>query len=72
MYIVIEIQTNIDGTVGNFVWAFDTLEQAEAKYHAVLSMAATSSVPVHSCVILRNDGQQMAAQAFEHEVTPNE
>lgn len=64
MYIVIEIQTA--DSVGNFVWAFDTLEQAEAKYHAVLSVAATSSVPVHSCVILRNDGQQMAAQAYKH------
>ena len=64
MYLVIEIQTS--DNVGNFVWAFPTLEQAEAKYHAVLSVAATSSIPVHACVILRNDGQQMAAQAYRH------
>ena len=66
MYIVIELQTAADGSVGNFVWAYASREQAEAKYHAVLAAAAVSSLPVHSCVILRNDGQQMAAQAYKH------
>lgn len=66
MYIVIELQTANDGSVGNFVWAYESREQAEAKYHTVLAAAAVSSLPVHSCVILRNDGQQMAAQAYKH------
>lgn len=66
MYIVIEIQTNSDGTVGNLVWAFSTLAEAESKYHAVLASAAISALPCHACVILRNDGQQMAAQAYKH------
>lgn len=66
MYIVIELQTSDGGSVGNFVWAFTTLEQAESKYHAVLAAAAVSALPVHSCVILRNDGQQMAAQSYKH------
>lgn len=65
MYIVIEIQTNDSGAVGNFVWAFDTLGAAFSKYHAVLSAAAVSGLPVHACVILRNDGQQIAAQHFD-------
>lgn len=72
MYIVIEIQTNADGTVGNFVWAFNTLAEAEAKYHSVLAVASVSSLPVHSCVVLRNDGQQMAAQCYKHPSEPEE
>lgn len=66
MYIVIEIQTNASGAVGNFVWAFETRDEAFAKYHAVLSSAAVSSLPIHACVILQNDGLQIAAQHFDH------
>lgn len=68
MYIVLELQTNSDGSVGNFVWAYATQEQAFAKYHAVLSAAAVSALPVHAAVILDNHGLQIAAQSFEHEV----
>ena len=68
MYIVIEIQTNADNTIGNFVWAFADRDAAFSKYHSVLASAAISVLPCHSCVILRNDGQQIAAQHFEHEV----
>ena len=66
MYIVIELQTNANGTVGNFVWSYSDVNQAFAKYHSVLAAAAVSNLPVHSCVILRNDGQQIAAQAYRH------
>ena len=72
MYIVIEMQTMADGSVGNFVWSFATRDEAFAKYHAVLSAAAVSALPVHAAVILDNHGLQIAAQAFEHEVEPNE
>ena len=66
MYIVIEIQTNASGAVGNFVWAFVTENEAFSKYHTVLAAAAVSGLPCHSCVILRNDGLQIAAQHFDH------
>lgn len=72
MYIVIEIQTNASGTVGNFVWAFATENEAQAKYHTVLAAAAVSALPVHSCVILRNDGLQIAGQAYRHGEVTNE
>lgn len=67
MYMVIEIQTNSDGTIGNFVWSFDTSDEAFSKYHSVLSAAAVSQLPVHAAVILDNHGFQIAAQNFEHE-----
>ena len=66
-YIVIELQTNEQGSVANVVWAYADENEAFSKYHSVLSAAAISSVPVHSCVILRNDGLQIAAQSYTHE-----
>lgn len=66
MYIVIEIQTNADGTVGNLVWSYATLAEAESKYHSVLAAAAVSALPVHGATILRNDCQQFAGQAYRH------
>ena len=66
MYIVIELQTSEQGTVGNFVWSFSDQNQAFSKYHSVLASAAVSSVAIHSCVILRNDGLQIAAQSYKH------
>ena len=67
MFIVIELQTNSDGSVGNFVWAYATQAEAEAKYHSVLAVAAVSALPCHGAVILRNDGLQIAAQAYKRE-----
>ena len=66
MFIVIELQTNSDGTVGNFVWAYAHEQEAHAKYHSVLSAAAVSTLPCHACVVMRNDGMQIAAQAYHH------
>ena len=68
MYIVIELQTNTGGTIGNIVTAHETKEQAFSKYHTILSAAAVSALPCHAAVILDNKGMQIAAQCFEHEV----
>lgn len=66
MYIVIELQTNSDGTFGNFVWAFESKDAAFSKYHSVLASAAVSTLPVHACVILQNNGLQIASQRYTH------
>lgn len=68
MYIVIELQTNADGAIGNIVTAYNSREQAFSKYHTILSAAAVSALPCHAAVILDNKGMQIAAQCFEHEV----
>ena len=65
-YIVIELQTNANGSVGNFVWAYDTKNTAEAKYHAVLSAAAVSELPYHACCILDNTGKLIEKECFDH------
>ena len=66
-YIVIEVQTNIDGTVGNLVYSYDNRNEAESKYHAVLAAAAVSALPMHTCVLFQSDGILLARQCYVHE-----
>ena len=66
-YLVIEIQTNTDGTVGNLVFAYDDRNEAESKYHAVLSAAAISTIPMHTCDLIQADGILLARQCYVHE-----
>lgn len=72
MYIVIEIQTNTDGTVGTIVNSYEDQRDAESQYHTILSYAAKSKLPMHSAVILTNDGMGYANQCYTHEETANE
>ena len=44
-YIVLEIQTNSDGTVGTIIDTFTSRNLAEQKYHLILSAAAVSQLP---------------------------
>ena len=71
MYIVVELQTNADGTVGNLVYAFDNIDEAQSRYHAILAAAAVSVLPCHAAVILRNDGMPIEYRSFKHAAEPN-
>ena len=66
MYIVIELQTYDNGTVGNIVNKYDTLNEAESKWHSVLAAAAVSTLPVHAAVILTNAGTLIRSEYFMH------
>lgn len=72
MFIVIEIQVSIDGTVGNIVTAYDERSKAEQKYHAILSAAAVSGLPKHSAVILCDDGRSLMYQCYRNETPDTE
>ena len=65
-YIVVELQTNTNGAVGNLVWAFDDLNAAESKYHAVLSAAAISALPMHAGILVQSDGRLVERGCFVH------
>lgn len=65
-YIVIELQTNSEGVVGNLVYSYDERNAAESKYHTILAAAAVSQLPVHAAVLLTSDGGYIAAQKYEH------
>ena len=65
-YLVIEIQKNAEGAVGNFVWAYTNINEAESKFHSVLAAAAVSTIPVHSCALLNESGYCIKSQSYSH------
>lgn len=65
-YVVIELQTNSDGTVGNLVTAHDTRNAAESAYHSVLAAAAISALPKHAAVLLTSEGTLLDSRCYEH------
>ena len=67
MYIVIEIQTS--NTVATLVNAYEDRNQAESKYHQILTAAALSSVPKHSAVLMDDEGRTIKSETYIHEVT---
>lgn len=67
-FIVVEIQTNSDGTVGNLITAYDNRNEAEQKYHLVLSAAAVSLLPSHAAVLMTSDGQPLEYKCYHHEI----
>ena len=66
-YLVIELQTTND-TTSHLAWSYSDLQQAESKYHSILSAAATSSIPVHTAVILNQEGMTMKSYCYRHEL----
>lgn len=68
MYIVIELQTDANGHVGNIVTTYDNLPQAESKFYTICAAAALSNIPVHSAVILDNTGMAIANRSFSHPI----
>ena len=70
MYFVLEIQIGETGAI--LPYAFDNLADAEAKYHAILSVAAKSAVPKHSAVLMAENGITLKKESYFHEEEPNE
>lgn len=66
-YLVIEIQKFQGGSMSTPSYAFDSLNSAEAKYHAILSAAAVSSLPVHSAILMNETGYVIRSQSYTHE-----
>jgi len=64
-YVVVELQDT--GTqVANIVTAFNSVYQAEEKYHNVLAAAAVSNVPCHSAIMLNSEGQYIKSEVYKH------
>lgn len=72
MYIVVELQTQPDGTCANLVFSFEREDEARSKFHQILSYAAVSNLPMHSAVILTNEGVAIAHECYTHEPAPEE
>ena len=65
-YIVIELQKNKEGVVSNIVTSHNTLAEAESKFYTILSYAAVNDVPVHSAIIVSEEGFPVKHQCYKH------
>ena len=70
-YLVIEIQTNAQGTTSYLVYTYTERSLADQKYYLVLSSAAVSQIPVHTVVLLTNTGDTLEKRMYTHTMEPN-
>lgn len=68
-YIVVEIQKMTDGNIAVLTNNFDSLREAESKYHNILTYAAVSTLPMHGATLLREDGISLMHKAYYLNVT---
>jgi hypothetical protein len=66
MYIVIELQKTADGNLTHLETVHATKEEAESKYHTILSYAAVSELPKHSATILDENGSPLMYKHYTH------
>lgn len=64
VYYVIELQTGETGAV--VPMAYNNRDDAEQKYHEVLSYAAKSTVPIHSAVLMDHSGFVLKHETYVH------
>ena len=64
-YLVLEIQKQANGTVGNIVTAFDDKGTALNKFFTVCAAAAVSDLPVHSVVCMTEDARILEREVFK-------
>lgn len=66
-YVAIELVEKIDGSFTVSTYKKDSREEAEKAFHSILSVAAVSTHPVHSAVILNPEGQKLKSECYKHE-----
>lgn len=67
-YIVIEIQCAANGSVSTPTYAFDDMQNANARYYQILSAASISDLPVHAAVMITSFGDWIKSEKFTHEL----
>lgn len=66
-YLILELQTNTDGTIGTLITQKDTLNEAQSTYYMILASAAISELPVHAAVLMTNEGITLEFKSFTKE-----
>ena len=70
-YVIIELQKFANGTVAvPPVNTADDFFNASSIFHGKCEIAAISEVPVHSVVLLTENGQMMDYESFDHSEQP--
>lgn len=69
-YIIVELQTNADGSVtfpsDPRQKVYNDLNTAESEFHRILQYAAISTSPYKGCMLLTNYGEVLRAEFYEH------
>lgn len=65
MFVVIELQKNADGVVSNLVTCHATQIEAESKYYSILASAALSTIPLHSAIVVSEEGFPLMHQCYK-------
>lgn len=68
MYIVMEIQRSGEDVLNTLVSTYTTRNEAESKYHQILTSAAISQVEQHSAVLLSETGYNIKQESYDHRV----
>ena len=63
-YVVVEMQTYVDGTTVCLTDAFADKKLAEQKYHTALSYAAVSGLPMHTVMMITNEGSFLKEEHY--------
>ena len=69
-FYVCEMQTVVDGAGVVTPYAFDDRNEAEAKYHDLLAVAAVSNVDKHGAMLFNEDGFMLKSEVYNHYVPP--
>lgn len=67
VFYVIEIQTQAE-TGAVIPFTFTNRNEAEAKYHSLLAVCATSNVPKHGAMLFNDDGFILKTEVYNHVV----
>ncbi len=68
MFLVIELQVDTNGVVGNIVTSHATLPEAQNKFYTVCASAVVSKLPIHSVILIDHSGVMIDRQSFVHPV----
>ena len=65
-YIITEMQTDAEGVTAFLEDQKDNMYEAESVYFTKLASAAISNVPLHTVVLMTNDGFQLDHKSYDH------
>lgn len=68
MYVVFEIQTSENDTVGTLVTSYNNRPAAESAYHSVLASAAVSALKCHVAMLMTEEGFVLKSECYRHDV----
>ena len=67
MFVVIEMQ---NGIVGQNAWSYESRADAETKVYQVLSEVVKSPVPVHTVMLVTDEGFVIKNECYKHGIDP--